>query len=44
MLLNCVNKISTTETKEKEQKATMNNVYEHKKTEEVTELSKGPFL
>ena len=30
MLLNRVNKISTAKTKEKEQKATTNNVYEQK--------------
>ena len=32
MLLNCINKISTTKTNEKEQKTTTNNVYEQKKT------------
>ena len=31
MLVNCINKISTTKTDEKEQKTTMNNVYEQKK-------------
>ena len=30
-------------TNEKEQKTTMNNVYEQKKTQEVIELSNGPF-
>ena len=45
MLLNCINKISTTKTNEKEQKTTMNNVYEQKKeTQEVIELSNGPFI
>ena len=44
MLLNCINKISTTKTNEKEQKAIMNNVYEQKKTQEVTEFSNGPFI
>ena len=43
MLLNCINKISTIKTNEKEQK-TMNNVYEQKKTQEVIELSNGPFI
>ena len=32
MLLNCINKISTAKTNEKEQKTTMDNVYEQKKT------------
>ena len=31
MLLNCINKISTTKTNEKEEKTTMNDVYEQKK-------------
>ena len=31
MLLNCIKKISTTKTNEKEQKTTMNHVYEQKK-------------
>ena len=31
MLLNCIKKISTTKTNEKEQKTTMNNFYEQKK-------------
>ena len=31
MLLNCIIKVSTTKTNEKEQKTTMNNVYEQKK-------------
>ena len=44
MLLNCINKISTTKTNEMEQKITMNNVYEQKKTQEVIELSNGPFI
>ena len=44
MLFNCINKISTTKTNEKEQKTTMNNVYEQKKTQEVIELSNGPFI
>ena len=44
MLLNCINKISTTKTNEKEQKTTMNNVYEQKKIQEVVELSNGPFI
>ena len=30
ILLNCINKISVTKTNEKEQKTTMNNVYEKK--------------
>ena len=42
MLLNCINKI-TTKTNENEQKTTMNNVYEQKKTQ-VIELSNGPFI
>ena len=32
MLLNYINKISTTKANEKEQKTTINNVYEQKKT------------
>ena len=45
MLLNCIIKISITKTNEKEQKTTMNNVYEKKtKTQEVIELSNGPFI
>ena len=44
MLLNCINKISTIKTNEKEQKTTMNNVYEQKKIQEVIELSNGPFI
>ena len=45
MLLNCINKISTTKTNKKEQKTTMSNVYEQKKkTQEVIELSNGPFI
>ena len=44
MLLNCINEISTTKTNKKEQKTTMNNVYEQKKTQEVIELSNGPFI
>ena len=44
MLLNCTNKISTTKTNEKEQKTTMNNVYEQKETQEIIELSNGPFI
>ena len=44
MLLDCINKISITKTNEKEQKTTMNNVYEQKKTHEVIELSNGPFI
>ena len=44
MLLNCISKISITKTNEKEQKTTMNHVYEQKKeTQEVIELSNGPF-
>ena len=31
MLINCINKISTIKTNEKEQKTTMNHVYEQKK-------------
>ena len=31
MLVNCINKISTTKSNEKEQKTTMNNVHEQKK-------------
>ena len=45
MLLNCINNISTTRTNEKEQKTTMNNVYEQKKkTQEVIELSNEPSI
>ena len=44
MLFNYINKISTTKTNEKEQKTTMNNVYEQKKTQEVIELSNGLFI
>ena len=36
MLLNCINKISTTKTNEKEQKATMNHVYGKNKTKPKT--------
>ena len=34
MLLNCINKISSTKTNEKERKTTMNNVYGQKKKHE----------
>ena len=44
MLLNCIKKISTAKTNGKEQKTTMNNVYEQEKTQEVIELSNGPFI
>ena len=44
MLLNCINKISTSKIYEKEQKTTMNNVYEQKKIQEAIELSNGPFI
>ena len=44
MLLNCINEISTIKTNEKEQKTTMNSVYEQKQTQEVIELSDEPFL
>ena len=44
MLPSCIYKISTTKTNEKEQKPTMNNIYEQKKTQEVIEFSNGPFI
>ena len=44
MLLKCINKISTTKANEKEEKTTMNNIYEQKKIQEVIELSNGLFV
>ena len=41
MLLNCITKILTTKSDEKEQKTTM---IMNKKTEEVIELSNGPSI
>ena len=40
MLLNCITKILTTKSNEKEQKTTM--IMNKKRTEEVIELSNGP--
>ena len=44
MLPSCIYKISTTKTNEKEQKTTMNNIYEQKKPQEVIEFSNEPFI